>query len=66
MSNLFRSPKQFIKIESAALTDNAKISIVVSKDATDQKTHGLDHITILSYGSDHFLDQQKRKKARQI
>ena len=39
-----------------------KPSLKISRGATDQNTHGSDRITVLSHGSDHFSDQQKRKK----
>ena len=34
----------------------------VNGGATDHKTHCLDRITVLSYGSDHFFGSAKKKK----
>ena len=35
---------------------------VPARGATDHKTHGSDHNAVLSHGSDHFSDQQKKKR----
>lgn len=38
------------------------LCLMLTRDATDHKTHNSDHITNLSHGLDNFSDQQKNKR----
>ena len=39
-----------------------RMARLMTRAATDQKTHGSDRFADQSHGSDHFSDQQKKKK----